>query len=239
MSRRGKETKPQIASVRSSAPQAASKSSKSTAPQVASASTRSTAPQDTSTYRTGPEGSSSDHTGPQAVGGDSTHTAPQTSQSHTAPADSRPSYANQLSKEQIEEFKEAFDLFDKNGDGQIESKDLGVVMRSLGYNPTGSELFDMIKKIDAESGTIDFTNFLTLMASIMQHDDEEEEMIEAFKVFDRDGDGLISKAELKHVMSNLGENLTDDEIDEMLTGADLDGDGMINYEEFVKMMMTN
>ena len=238
MSFRGKETKPQVPSVRSSAPQADSTSSKSTAPQVASASTRSTAPQDTSTNRTGSQGSSSDHTGPQAVGSDSQHTTPQTSQSkYTATTNSWPSYEYQLSEEQIEDIKEAFDLFDRRGDGKLASADLGVAMRSLGYSPTESELCDIINEIDTGSGTIDFTNFANLMAAKMHHEDYyEDELIEAFKVFDRDGNGLISKAELKYVLANLGENLTDDEIDEMLTGDDIDGNGMIKYEEVVKMM---
>lgn len=71
----------------------------------------------------------------------------------------------------------------------------------------------------------------------MKDTDTEEELVEAFKVFDRDGNGLISAAELRHVMTNLGEKLTDDEVDEMIREADIDGDGHINYEEFVRMMM--
>ena len=62
-------------------------------------------------------------------------------------------------------------------------------------------------------------------------------LIEAFKVFDRDGNGFISAAELRHVMTNLGEKLTDEEVDEMIREADVDGDGQINYEELVKMMI--
>jgi len=75
------------------------------------------------------------------------------------------------------------------------------------------------------------------MARKMKDTDTEEELIEAFKVFDRDGNGLISAAELRHVMTNLGEKLTDEEVDEMIREADIDGDGHINYEEFVRMMM--
>lgn len=56
-------------------------------------------------------------------------------------------------------------------------------------------------------------------------------------MFDRDGNGLISAAELRHVMTNLGEKLTEEEVDEMIREADIDGDGHINYEEFVRMMM--
>jgi len=147
--------------------------------------------------------------------------------------------ADQLTEEQIAEFKEAFSLFDKDGDGTITTKELGTVMRSLGQNPTEAELQDMINEVDADgNGTIDFPEFLSLMARKMKDTDTEEELIEAFKVFDRDGNGFISAAELRHVMTNLGEKLTDEEVDEMIREADVDGDGQINYEEFVKMMMT-
>ncbi|RZC70228.1 hypothetical protein C5167_033360 [Papaver somniferum] len=67
--------------------------------------------------------------------------------------------------------------------------------------------------------------------------DSEEELKEAFKVFDKDQNGFISAAELRHVMTNLGEKLTDDEVDEMIREADVDGDGQVNYEEFVRMML--
>ena len=80
--------------------------------------------------------------------------------------------------------------------------------------------------------------FLNLMARKMKDTDSEEEIKEAFKVFDKDGNGFISAAELRHIMTNLGEKLTDEEVDEMIREADIDGDGQINYEEFVKMMMS-
>eukprot|EP00940_MAST-03C_sp_MAST-3C-sp2_P000324 g324.t1 len=146
---------------------------------------------------------------------------------------------DQLTEEQIAEFKEAFSLFDKDGDGTITTKELGTVMRSLGQNPTEAELQDMINEVDADgNGTIDFPEFLTMMARKMKDTDSEEEILEAFKVFDKDGNGFISAAELRHIMTNLGEKLTDEEVDEMIREADIDGDGQINYEEFVKMMMS-
>ena len=58
--------------------------------------------------------------------------------------------ADQLTEEQIAEFKEAFSLFDKDGDGTITTKELGTVMRSLGQNPTEAELQDMINEVDAD-----------------------------------------------------------------------------------------
>jgi len=147
--------------------------------------------------------------------------------------------ADSLTEEQIAEFKEAFSLFDKDGDGTITTKELGTVMRSLGQNPTEAELQDMINEVDADgNGTIDFPEFLTMMARKMKDTDTEEEIKEAFRVFDKDGNGYISAAELRHVMTNLGEKLTDEETDEMIREADIDGDGQVNYEEFVKMMMS-
>jgi calmodulin len=144
-----------------------------------------------------------------------------------------------LTDEQVAEFKEAFSLFDRDGDGKITSKELGTVMRSLGQNPTEAELQEMINEVDTDgNGTIDFPEFLKMMAKKMHDTDTEEEIREAFKVFDKDGNGLISAAELRHVMTNLGEKLTDEEVDEMIREADVDGDGQINYDEFVRMMVS-
>ena len=144
-----------------------------------------------------------------------------------------------LTEEQIAEFKEAFQIFDKDGDGLITTKELGTVMRSLGQNLSEEELKSMIEDVDKDkSGTIDFQEFLGLMAWKMKESGIEEELIEAFKVFDRDGNGLISAHELRFVMSTSGEQLTEEDIEEMIREADENGDGFIDYQEFVRMMMS-
>ncbi|XP_067935771.1 calmodulin-like [Watersipora subatra] len=143
-----------------------------------------------------------------------------------------------LTEDQLGDFKEAFQLFDKDGDGRITSKELGTVMKSLGQNPTESELSDMINEVDTDgNGTIDFNEFVVMMQKKQKSiDNREEELKEAFKMFDKDGNGYISEAELKSVMSSLGENLSQEEIRQMIEEADKDGDGHVNYNEFVNMM---
>ncbi|PIA45097.1 hypothetical protein AQUCO_01700557v1 [Aquilegia coerulea] len=146
--------------------------------------------------------------------------------------------ADVLTEEQIIEFEEAFHLFDKDGDGCITIDELATVIRSLDQNPTEEELLDMINEVDVDgNGTIEFEEFLNLMAKKMKETDADEELKEAFKVFDKDQNGYISATELRHVMINLGEKLTDEEVEQMIKEADLDGDGQVNYEEFVRMMM--
>uniref|UniRef100_A0ACD5ZTM7 Uncharacterized protein n=1 Tax=Avena sativa TaxID=4498 RepID=A0ACD5ZTM7_AVESA len=149
-----------------------------------------------------------------------------------------------ISSEQMSEFREAFAFFDKDGDGRISAEELSTVVRSLGQSPTPEELRDMVRDVDADgNGTIEFAEFLALMSR--QHEaahaadggSPEEELREAFGVFDRDHDGHISKAELRHVMISLGEKLTDEEVEGMIAEADLDGDGQVNFDEFVRMMM--
>ncbi|CAH2046687.1 unnamed protein product, partial [Thlaspi arvense] len=102
----------------------------------------------------------------------------------------------ELTQEQIMEFKEAFCLFDKDGDGCITADELATVIRSLDQNPTEQEIQDMINEIDSDgNGTIEFSEFLNLMASKIQETDADEELKEAFKVFDKDQNGYISASE--------------------------------------------
>lgn len=97
-------------------------------------------------------------------------------------------------------------------------------------------MFSTLKSFITGNGTIDFPEFLTMMARKMKDTDSEEEIREAFRVFDKDGNGFISAAELRHVMTNLGEKLTDEEVDEMIREADIDGDGQVNYEGGFKVL---
>lgn len=144
---------------------------------------------------------------------------------------------DQLSQEQIDEFKEAFKLFDRDGDGTVDVDELGTVMKSLGQEPTEQEIRDMISEVDNDgSGSIEFPEFLQLMAKKMNDTDTEQEIKDAFKVFDEHARGYITVDELKDIMSTLGEKLTDEETEEMIKYSHVDEEGHINYVEFVQLM---
>ena len=141
------------------------------------------------------------------------------------------------SEEQLAEFKEAFSLFDKDGDGTISPVELDEILKSLGQKLSPSELSEMMREIDTDnSGTINFMEFLVLMERQLITGDKDREFKEAFSLFDKDGNGLISASELKAVMKNVGESMNDTEIEQMIKEVDIDGDGQINYIEFVKML---
>jgi len=155
--------------------------------------------------------------------------------------------AEYLSEKDIHDLKEAFSLFDSDGDGVVNAIDLGRVMHDLGQDPTYSDLLTMIKEVDADgNGTIDFSEFMSMMALSAKADREAvkkapEDTVElrtAFKLFDLNSDGYIDTSELKHIVHTLGNEVSDEEAADILRENDLNGDGKIDYEEFVKMMIS-
>ena len=137
--------------------------------------------------------------------------------------------ASLLTKEQIAHCKEVFTNFDKDGNGFVTTDKLKAAFEAVEVFPTEAELQDIINEVDDGNGKIDFNEFLALIA--------REEIREAFCDFDEDGNGFISVEELKHAMTNLGEKLSDRDLEEWIKKADTNGDGQVDYKEFVKMMV--
>ncbi len=146
----------------------------------------------------------------------------------------------QLTEAQIFEFKRGFVLFEKTGSGALAFKDVGPAMRNLGVNITDAEVLDMIRERENDRDSVAFPEFLSLMARKVQvPSDPKQELLEAFRVFDREGNGKIKLEEFKHVVANVGSDpiITDEGIDEAMREISGDGDGLVDYEEIMAMIM--
>mmetsp|Transcript_17948 Transcript_17948/g.38733 ORF Transcript_17948/g.38733 Transcript_17948/m.38733 type:complete len:117 (-) Transcript_17948:182-532(-) len=110
-------------------------------------------------------------------------------------------------------------------------------MRALGFEPSKEEIRKLISQIDKDgSGTVEFSEFLAMMTTKMGERDSREEMLKAFRLFDDDESGKISFKNLKRVAMELGESISDEELQEMIDEADRDGDGEVSQEEFIRIM---
>ena len=122
--------------------------------------------------------------------------------------------------------------------GTIELTELKQVMLQLGQNPAEEDLIEMMRLVDVNGDNeIDFDEFLVMMNMRSGERDTEAELLEAFKLFDLDGSGTISREELSTLMKNLGQALTDDEIDAMIDEVDQNLDGEISFDEFQALMV--
>ena len=130
----------------------------------------------------------------------------------------------------------AFGIFDKDDSGKISHTEMMGVLRLLGNNPTNGELEDIIRAIDLnKDGFIDFDEFARVWWVREQQQleaDFETELELAFKVFDTDGSGVITREELREKLTTLGEKLSEEEVEELLAEADTDKSGTISFEEF-------
>eukprot|EP01083_Nonionella_stella_P227837 807999_1 len=145
-----------------------------------------------------------------------------------------------LTQQQKEEFKQAFELFDLNKNGKITHKELKKIMQGLGQNPTEVEIDELVKEIDADGdGTIDFNEFLAMLTRKANTNQMEDDIQKAFKVFDKGNRGKIGINELREIMLGLGEDLSDEQLNIMIKEIDSDGDGYVTYEDFKNVMLSD
>ncbi|KAE8055674.1 hypothetical protein FH972_012500 [Carpinus fangiana] len=142
----------------------------------------------------------------------------------------------ELDDDQIAELREIFRSFDRNNDGSLTQLELGSLLRSLGLKPSPEQLETLTQKADKNSnGLVEFSEFVALVAPELlpaKSPYTEEQLRQLFGIFDRDGNGFITAAELAHSMAKLGHALTAEELTGMIKEADTDGDGRINFHEF-------
>ncbi|KAM5335401.1 myosin light chain 6B isoform 1-T3 [Glossophaga mutica] len=148
----------------------------------------------------------------------------------------------EFNKDQLEEFKEAFELFDRVGDGKIQYSQCGDLMRALGQNPTNAEVLKVLgnpKSDELKSRRVDFETFLPMLQAVSKNRDQGtyEDYLEGLRVFDKEGNGKVMGAELRHVLTTLGEKMTEEEVETVLAGHE-DSNGCISYEAFLKHILS-
>ena len=132
---------------------------------------------------------------------------------------------------------QAFNIFDVDSSGSIDYKELKAAMKALGVQVKKEELKKMIQDVDADgSGSVEFPEFLSMMTAKMSTSDTKEDVKKVFGMFDEAGSGKITFKELKKVCRELGENLTDEEIQGMLDHADKSNLGYVNMDDFYRLM---
>ena len=137
------------------------------------------------------------------------------------------------------EFKNIFDKYDSNKDGNVNSDELANILKAININVSDEEIKEIIEEIELEGNNeINFENFVSIVNRREKDVDTEEEVLNALKFFDKEGNGLININDLKNIMINISKNLSEAEINDMLKEADLDMDGFINYEEFIRSLLT-
>jgi myosin light chain 4 len=159
--------------------------------------------------------------------------------------------------EQIEEWKDYWELFDSEGQGKIFWNQVGSAIRSFGWAPTNQQWQETLHVAfggaenefgqmlpspeDLNSKQVSFEEFLPVMASVskLPSTGTKEDFTEGMKVFDKDSNGFVLAVEIQHVLSSLGESLSKDEVDEIFKGVETNANGMMKYDVFVNHIMAD
>ena len=142
-----------------------------------------------------------------------------------------------LSSDEIEEIKEAFDIFDPEGLGEIQVDELLNAMKSLSFDKKNPGIYRMIEDFNQDgAGIITFEEFLDMMTARISERNTKDDLKRVFNLFDEERQGYISVDNLKKVAKELGEDIPDEELNEIVERADLDGDKKLGFEDFYNVM---
>lgn len=135
-------------------------------------------------------------------------------------------------EQQVASMKEAFNLFDTDHDGRIAASELGILMRSLGGNPTQGQLKD-IAATEGLTAPIEFLRFIELMQKYLRPEPFDGQLRDAFRVLDKGSTGEVAVSDLHHVLTSIGEKLDPNEVDEWIRDVEVGSEGTICYENFI------
>ncbi|XP_012282430.1 troponin C isoform X1 [Orussus abietinus] len=148
--------------------------------------------------------------------------------------------ADELPAEQIAVLRKAFDSFDREKSGSIPTDMVADILRLMGQPFNKKILDELIEEVDADkSGRLEFEEFVTLAAKFIVEEDAEaleKELREAFRLYDKEGNGYIPTTCLREILRELDDQLTDEELDIMIEEIDSDGSGTVDFDEFMEMM---
>ncbi|XP_020811878.1 calmodulin [Drosophila serrata] len=154
------------------------------------------------------------------------------------PPEVRTIHTHNLRDEQVKDLEEAFALFDDDHTNVIPIKYLKDLLRAVAHSLPENEVQDYITEIDTDgSGDLYLSDFLYIMSKRYEDSTPEDEVILAFRVFDKEGTGFIPETEFRQILTELGEDMDEDEIEEMIRDADANTEMKIDYVRFVTMMM--
>ncbi|KAK8381316.1 hypothetical protein O3P69_018420 [Scylla paramamosain] len=145
-----------------------------------------------------------------------------------------------LDKDQIAALRKAFESFDMDGKGYITPETVGTILRMMGVKISEKNLQEVIAETDEDgSGELEFEEFCSLAAKFLIEEDEEAlkaELREAFRIYDKGGDGYITTGTLKEILKELDNRLTEADLDGIIEEVDEDGSGTLDFDEFMEMM---
>ncbi|OQV17184.1 Troponin C [Hypsibius exemplaris] len=146
----------------------------------------------------------------------------------------------ELTEEQKVAFKKAFNMFDKEKQGFIHTRQIGSLLRTMGQAFEDKDLRELIAEVDTDgSGEIEFDEFLVLVSRFVVEGDKakmEQELRDAFRLYDKQGNGYINVSDLREILRALEDKITEEELDEMIAEIDTDGSGTVDFDEFMEMM---
>ncbi|KAF5405766.1 Calcium-binding protein [Paragonimus heterotremus] len=142
-----------------------------------------------------------------------------------------------IQEDQVKTAKDVFKRYDKRGQDKISTTDLGPAFRALNLKVKPDTLKEWADQVDDDAtGFIDFNGFLICYGKSLQEEQDERDLRDAFRVLDKNKRGEIDVEDLRWILKELGDDLTEEEIDDMIRDTDTDGSGFVDFDEFYKLM---